>query len=134
VTSSAGAAEVTAPQPVPEAPEQAALRIITMAQRTADEAIADARREAEQILAAARREADEALGEARDKHRSIVGALEAQQEQLERRVADLDALAREHRSRLRAHLEAQLRELDAREDPPVPARLGALPIGEPEQR
>ncbi|MQA83512.1 MAG: DivIVA domain-containing protein [Streptosporangiales bacterium] len=112
-----------------------AARVLALAQQTADQAIADARREADETLGRARREADEILGKARrqaeqiiseararaealerdaqDRHRQAMGTLVQQREELERKVDDLRAFEREYRSRLKAYLEGQLRELEA---------------------
>jgi len=112
-----------------------AARVLQLAQQTADQAIADARREADEHLGRARREADEILGKARrqaeqitsdararaeslerdaqERHRQAMGSLVQQREELERRVDDLRAFEREYRSRLKAYLEGQLRDLEA---------------------
>jgi hypothetical protein len=109
--------------------------VLALAQQTADQAIADARREADETLGRARREADEILGKARrqaeqitsdararaeslerdaqERHRQAMGSLVQQREELERRVDDLRAFEREYRSRLKAYLEGQLRDLEA---------------------
>jgi DivIVA domain-containing protein len=112
-----------------------AARVLALAQQTADQAIADARREADETLGRARHEADEILGKARrqaeqitsdararaeslerdaqERHRQAMGSLVQQREELERRVDDLRAFEREYRSRLKAYLEGQLRDLEA---------------------
>ena len=112
-----------------------AARVLALAQQTADQAIADARREADETLGRARREADDILGKARrqaeqitgdararaeslerdaqERHRQAMGSLVTQREELERRVDDLRAFEREYRSRLKAYLEGQLRDLEA---------------------
>src|SRR6266852_2430202 len=112
-----------------------AARVLALAQQTADQAIADARREADETLGRARREADDILGKARrqaeqitsdararaealerdaqERHRQAMGSLVQQREELERRVDDLRAFEREYRSRLKAYLEGQLRDLEA---------------------
>jgi len=112
-----------------------AARVLSLAQQTADQAIADARREADETLGRARREADEVLTKARrqaeqitgdararaeslerdaqERHRQAMGSLVTSREELERRVDDLRAFEREYRSRLKAYLEGQLRDLEA---------------------
>ena len=112
-----------------------AARVLALAQQTADQAIADARREADETLGRARHEADDILGKARrqaeqitcdararaeslerdaqERHRQAMGSLVQQREELERRVDDLRAFEREYRSRLKAYLEGQLRDLEA---------------------
>src|SRR4051812_3937944 len=131
------------PAPQPPAPVSSsgednmdtAARVLALAQQTADQAIADARREADETLGRARREAEEILGKARrqsdqmvsearsraeslerdaqERHRQAMGSLVQQREELERMVDDLNAFEREYRSRLKAYLEGQLRELEA---------------------
>jgi DivIVA domain-containing protein len=140
-----------------------AARVLSLAQQTADQAIADARREADETLGRARREADEVLTKARrqaeqitgdararaeslerdaqERHRQAMGSLVQTREELERRVDDLRAFEREYRSRLKAYLEGQLRDLEAGvtetggfpavgtgAQPPMPAALSA-PVG-----
>ncbi len=140
-----------------------AARVLSLAQQTADQAIADARREADETLGRARREADEVLTKARrqaeqitgdararaeslerdaqERHRQAMGSLVQTREELERRVDDLRAFEREYRSRLKAYLEGQLRDLEAgvtdsgtfpamgpATQPSMPAALGA-PVG-----
>ena len=112
-----------------------AARVLALAQQTADQAIADARREADETLGRARREADDVLTKARrqaeqitsdararaeslerdaqERHRQAMGSLVQSREELERRVDDLRAFEREYRSRLKAYLEGQLRDLEA---------------------
>src|SRR6266568_2401755 len=112
-----------------------AARVLALAQQTADQAIADARREAAETLSRARREADDLLTKARrqseqitsdararaeslerdaqERHRQAMGSLVQSREELERRVDDLRAFEREYRSRLKAYLEGQLRDLEA---------------------
>jgi DivIVA domain-containing protein len=130
-----------------------AARVLALAQQTADQAIADARREADETLGRARREADEILGKARrqaeqitsdararaeslerdaqERHRQAMGSLVQQREELERRVDDLRAFEREYRSRLKAYLESQLRDLEAgaADSGTFPAMTGPQPVG-----
>ena len=123
-----------APRPIEDNMDTAA-RVLALAQQTADQAIADARREADETLGRARREADEILTKARrqseqitsdararaeslerdaqERHRQAMGSLVQSREELERRVDDLRAFEREYRSRLKAYLEGQLRDLEA---------------------
>jgi len=129
------------PEPVMMAPKPAednmdtVARVLALAQQTADQAIADARREADETLGRARREADDILTKARrqseqitsdararaeslerdaqERHRQAMGSLVQSREELERRVDDLRAFEREYRSRLKAYLEGQLRDLEA---------------------
>jgi len=169
--------------------QEAALRTLLLAQRTADEAIAEARAEAEQIvtatraeaesaLSAAKEEADQtlrsaraeaettlgeatseaesALGKARAEAESTLSAsqakadgletdiaerihaatgdLEQKRRSLEARIDELRAFEREYRTRLKAYLETQLRDLDNRQGPDdggvgVPAGARAAAVG-----
>lgn len=115
-----------APQPVPtaQAPAETATGILALAQRTADEHIAEARTQADRIISEARTRAEQLKREAEDKHRQMIGSLETQRSSLEREVDKLRAFEREYRSRLKTYLEAQLRELDGRstEAPAGPPR------------
>jgi DivIVA domain-containing protein len=110
-------------------------RVLTLAQQTADQAVADARREASETLGQARREAGDILGKARhqaeqitndarsrsegldrdaqERHRQALGSLIQQREELERRVDYLRTFEREYRGRLMSYLESQLRDLEA---------------------
>jgi DivIVA domain-containing protein len=151
------------PMPHIEDNMDTAARVLSLAQQTADQAIADARREADETLGRARREADEVLTKARrqaeqitgdararaeslerdaqERHRQAMGSLVQTREELERRVDDLRAFEREYRSRLKAYLEGQLRDLEAgvadsgtfppmgsQSQSPMPATLSA-PVG-----
>ncbi|MCW2680462.1 MAG: DivIVA family protein, partial [Frankiales bacterium] len=152
----ATAAAPAAPAAAPVAPlggmegQEAALRTLLLAQRTADEAIAEARAEAEQIVTAAREQAETTVGSARaeaDKtltsarseaertlsaaqHKAAsidadvaariqaaTGDLDTRRRELEQRIEELRAFEREYRTRLKAYLESQLRDLDTGSTP-----------------
>jgi TolA-binding protein len=85
-----------------------------MAQKTANEHVAEARSQAERILGEARVKADQLSRDAEDKHRQTLGSLENQRHDLERRIEELRAFEREYRTRLKSYLEGQLRELEGR--------------------
>jgi DivIVA domain-containing protein len=171
---SGAAAPAAAPVAAPVAPgegQEAALRTLLLAQRTADTAIAEARAEAEELVAKARAEAeattessrkqaeqavtsarseaerartsakaeaDRLLTAARDKSASVdaevaakissaLHGLDDRRKELEGHIEALRAFEREYRTRLKAYLEGQLRELDSRkpgdavDSPPPPA-------------
>jgi DivIVA domain-containing protein len=124
-----------APAPPAEAPVPAdraatatpdsAARLLVLAQRTADEAVAEARAEADKIVTEARSQAEarereararaEALEQqARVKHDETLGSLETQRQRLEHRIDELRAFEREYRSRLKSYLQSQLAELEGR--------------------
>lgn len=105
--------------------EQQALRVLMMAQRTAEDHVADARREADKVLAEARNKAEEVTREAQDKaetlerdarqrHQEAMGGLDAKRNALQKHIEELKTFEREYRTRLKAFLESQLRELTTR--------------------
>jgi DivIVA domain-containing protein len=116
------------------APTEAAAKVLALAQKTADELVADAKLEADRLLADARQRADkidsessakvskiendarsraDALErEAQQRHQQVVGKLESEREHLDSQVQNLKAFEREYRSRLKAYLESELRKLE----------------------
>jgi DivIVA domain-containing protein len=92
----------------------ASVRILELAQRTADEAVASARIESEQLLSAAKATSDELVFEAKANVANITREVESQRVAMERRVEELRAYEREYRGRLRSYLEGQLRELESK--------------------
>ncbi|HEX6497584.1 MAG TPA: DivIVA domain-containing protein [Micromonosporaceae bacterium] len=105
--------------------EQQALRVLMMAQRTADDHVNDARREADKLLTEARTKADEVTREARAKaealerdarqrHQEAMGGLDAKRTALQKHIEELKQFEREYRTRLKAYLESQLRDLEGR--------------------
>jgi DivIVA domain-containing protein len=105
--------------------EQQALRVLMMAQRTADDHVADARREADKLLSESRSKAEELTREARAKadalerdarqrHQEAMGGLDAKRTALQKHIEELKQFEREYRTRLKAYLESQLRDLDGR--------------------
>ena len=106
--------------------EQQALRVLMMAQRTADDHVNDARREADKLLTEARSKAEEATRDARAKadalerdarqrHQEAMGGLDAKRTALQKHIEELKQFEREYRTRLKAYLESQLRDLSGRE-------------------
>jgi DivIVA domain-containing protein len=105
--------------------EQQALRVLMMAQRTADDHVNDARREADKLLSEARAKAEEVTREARAKadalerdarqrHQEAMGGLDAKRTALQQHIETLKQFEREYRTRLKAYLESQLRDLEGR--------------------
>lgn len=92
----------------------ASVRILELAQRTADEAVASARIESEQLLNAAKSTSEDLVIEAKLSVASITREFEVQRVAMERRVEELRAYEREYRGRLRSYLEGQLRELESK--------------------
>src|SRR3954471_9537523 len=94
-------APTPAPAPAPMAvPEQAA-GILALAQRTADEHVAEARTQADRIVAEARARAESLIREAEERQRQVLGTLETERAVLERKVDDLRSFERDYRARLK---------------------------------
>jgi DivIVA domain-containing protein len=134
------AAPVTAPPPAaPLAPgegQEAALRTLLLAQRTADEVVAEARAEAAKIVAEAQGRADNVDNEIAARISVAMGGLDQRKRELEVQIEDLRAFEREYRTRLKAYLEGQLRDLSTRGAPddggagvPAAARSAAVGLG-----
>jgi DivIVA domain-containing protein len=100
------------PPPMDSEIEQRVARTLVLAQRTADEAMREARTEAERARREARSDAERIIGEARGHVAEQLGGLEDDKRRLEGQVEQLRAFEREYRTRLRAYLEMQLRDLD----------------------
>ena len=127
-----------APAAVPAGGVENATGILALAQRTADEHIAEARTQADRMIGEARTRAEQLKREAEDRHRQTIGTLETERAGLERKVEQLRAFEREYRSRLKSYLEGQLRELegDASQAPggaPGAGERGTGPAGPPGQ-
>jgi DivIVA domain-containing protein len=101
---------------------------LNAARSEAEETLAAARREAEQTVTSARREADTTLSTAQQKAASVdqevaariqaaTGNLDQRRAQLETHIEELRAFEREYRTRLKAYLETQLRDLTGRGGP-----------------
>ncbi|GHA82962.1 DivIVA domain-containing protein [Streptomyces termitum] len=132
------------PQPQPQQGPggDSAARVLSLAQQTADQAIAEARSEANKIVGEARSraeglerdaraKADALERDAQEKHRVAMGSLESARATLERKVEDLRGFEREYRTRLKSYLESQLRQLDSQADdslaPPRTPAAASLP-------
>ena len=102
------------------APSDSAVRMLELAQRTADEHVARAKAEGEQIVAQAKQEAER-----------VTGDLRREQVTLEARVEELKAFEREYRTRLRSYLEGQLRDLDTLGDVAPRSREAQAPAQAP---
>ena len=81
--------------------EQLLRRTLVLAQRTAEQAIQEARVDAERLR-----------GDAQRTYEEQIGRVEEDRRRLEGQVDQLRSFEREYRTRLRAYLELQLRELD----------------------
>jgi len=125
-----------APPPPPppvavEDPNETALRTLLLAQRTADDAIAQAQSEAESMLTDARGKAAVLEAEAQAAHLSRVAILEHQRAELEAEITSLRSYERDFRTRLRAYLQTQLGELESRPTvaPAEPGAVAAATLG-----
>ncbi|MEV8149073.1 DivIVA domain-containing protein [Arthrobacter sp. NPDC080073] len=93
---------------------ESAAGLLAMAQQMHDKHVADGEQQKEKIIAEAQIEASTLVNDAQDKSRKILGALEQQRSVLERKVEQLRGFERDYRARLKAYIEGQLRDLDAR--------------------
>ena len=113
--------ERPAPQPVAAAAPvqqggsaESAAGVLAMAQKLHDEYVNAGVEQRDKIIAEAQIEASGLVNDAQDKSRKILGALEQQKAVLERKVEQLRGFERDYRSRLKAYIEGQLRDLDSR--------------------
>jgi DivIVA domain-containing protein len=127
------------PAAAPIAPgegQEAALRTLLLAQRTADEVVAEARAEAAKIVSDAQSRADGVDAEIAARISAAMGGLDQRKRELEVQIEDLRAFEREYRTRLKAYLESQLSDLSTRGAPddggagvPAAARTAAVGLG-----
>lgn len=103
--------------------EDALRRTLVLAQRTADEAIAEARAEAQRIVTEAHRHAADTISRVEVEHAAIVQRRTAEQQQLLTKLDELRSFERDYRSRLRAYLHLQLRDLEAGAPEPPRAQV-----------
>jgi DivIVA domain-containing protein len=110
-------------QPVASEAEEMLRRTLLLAQRTADETVAAAQAEAERLVSEARATATQTIQAAESQAAASIGDLERRRQTLEQQIEGLRAFEREYRTRLKAYLESQLRDLDGRaaQTPPPPA-------------
>jgi DivIVA domain-containing protein len=103
------------PQPVNSEAEEMLRRTLLLAQRTADETVAEAQAEAQRMVAEARAQAESTIQQAESHAATSLGDLERRRQALEQHIEGLRAFEREYRTRLKAYLESQLRDLDGRQ-------------------
>ena len=129
------AAPVADAAPMPGETQEAALRTLLMAQRTADQAVAEARAEADKMVSDARTRSSQVENEVNARTTAALAELEGRRHEFESRIEDLRAFEREYRLRLKAYLESQLSDLTRRgggaEDSGagVPATARATAVG-----
>ncbi len=119
VTDAPQPAPVSAPTPVtvaavaaPPSGLESATGMLALAQRLHDEHVESGRSKGSKLVSDAQERATSMIREAQETQRSTLGALETQRESLQRKVEELRAFEREYRSRLKAYLQNQLRDLD----------------------
>ena len=106
------------------------VRVLMMAQRTADDHMLDAKREsdgllshartkAEQITSEAQLEASTIEGDARRNHSEAMATLDARRTDLLDEIGRLGQLARSYQSALNDHVNRQMQDLDSAPDVPV---------------
>jgi DivIVA domain-containing protein len=128
---------VAPPEPAPaEDPNETALRTLLLAQRTADDAIAQAKTEAEKLLNEARMHAASIERDAQAEHAAKTAELEASRAGIETQIAELRDFERDYRARLRTHLEGELKDLEkfvsvAPSGPATTPAPGGSPFGTP---
>ncbi|ADX72729.1 DivIVA domain-containing protein [Pseudarthrobacter phenanthrenivorans] len=110
----AAAAPVAATPSAATPSAESAAGLLAMAQQMHDRHVADGQAQKDKIIAEAQIEASSLVNDAQEKSRKILGALEQQRSVLERKVEQLRGFERDYRSRLKAYIEGQLRDLDAR--------------------
>jgi len=96
-------------------------RTLLAAQRAADETMAEAQAEAARLISVAEEEAAAAVASAKRQADDIIAGAMARQSEIEELGSRLHGLQAAHLATLRAHLEDQLRALDALPAPPDPA-------------
>jgi DivIVA domain-containing protein len=116
------------PQPVTSEAEEMLRRTLLLAQRTADETVAGAQAEAERLVTDAQATALAMVQQAEQQAATSISDLERRRQALEQHIDGLRAFEREYRTRLKAYLEAQLRDLEGRTQGAPPA---AAPPGPP---
>ncbi|KPN18948.1 MULTISPECIES: DivIVA domain-containing protein [unclassified Arthrobacter] len=104
-----------AAEPAPAAnTAESAAGILAMAQKMHDDYVSAGVEQRDKIIAEAQIEASGLVNEAQEKSRKILSSLEQQKALLERKVEQLRGFERDYRSRLKAYIEGQLRDLDSR--------------------
>ncbi|MDQ6753859.1 MAG: DivIVA domain-containing protein [Actinomycetota bacterium] len=104
---------------------ESAAGVLAMAQRLHDEYVNAGVEQRDKIIAEAQIEASSLVNDAQEKSRKTLGALEQQRSVLERKVEQLRGFERDYRARLKAYIEGQLRDLDARGSVAAPDISGA---------
>lgn len=93
---------------------ESATGVLAMAQKLHDEYVKAGIEQREKIITEAQMEATDLMKDAQEKSRQTIGVLEQKKSSLERRVEQLRNFEKDYRSRLKAYIEGQLRDLEAR--------------------
>lgn len=100
--------------------------MLALAQRLHDEHVEAGKTRGAKLVTDAQQQAGTLIRDAEEKQRQTLGNLETQRQVLERKVDELRSFEREYRSRLKAYLENQLRDLESTAAP-AGARSGDSP-------
>jgi DivIVA domain-containing protein len=119
-------APIASPPKTAEEHSETALRTLLLAQRTADDAIAQAKEEAEQMVSTARVKAAALERDAQTEHTAKTADLARQRAAAEAEIAELREFERDYRFRLRAYLEGQLSDLETSANSASPTLNAAL--------
>lgn len=120
------AAKPAAVAAAPTATEDMLSRTLVLAQKTADEAVAQAREEAARMVAEAMERAVALERQATVEHQAKLAEFTAAKTGLEAEIERLRSFEREYRTRLKAYLEMQLRDLvSAGSSSPKPPAVGS---------
>lgn len=95
----------------PDAPG-AAVRLLEIATRSADELVYEARAEAAALVATAQADADQLLAAAQAEADQVRAALEQQRTERTEEISRLERLEQAHRERMRSHLNELLTQLE----------------------
>jgi DivIVA domain-containing protein len=107
-------APAAAPEPDRSATAESAAGVLAMAQKLHDEYVTAGVEQRDKIIAEAQLEASGLVNDAEEKSRKTLGNLEQQKAVLERKLEQLRGFERDYRARLKAYIEGQLRDLEAR--------------------
>lgn len=103
--------------------------MLAMAQKLHDDHVRSGEQQRDKIVKEAKEHASHLVHEAEEKRRDTLGSLDRERSLLERKIDELRAYEREYRSRLKAYLESQLRELENRGSVAGPAPDSGAPAG-----
>jgi DivIVA domain-containing protein len=120
-----GAASAAAPAAAPTAAAsqtEAAAGMLALAQRLHDEYVKNGEQQRDKMIEEAREHSTRLKHEADEKQQQTLGVLEQERVLLERKIDELRGFERDYRSRMKAYLEGQLRDLEAAKAIVLPGR------------